>query len=883
MNVNNKYYLIKYVFFISLLSFLLNNETAAFMKAPNPFVYKSNFELWDINPNHLIMDDWLVFSDRENNSVYKKADDKSGIVKKAHFLEKFKVIDKQGRYIKLSEVNTKKFAGWGKIENFLLLNNAIKTNDLITHKALIINRLSKIKGNINYINPLKAPYVNASPTNRKIKLLDVAYIFHYFPNQKKPAFVLIGLNSYFFGKQYLNNRLSIDEVILGWVPANRIFVWNTREALQPNNLRKHPIYYFKNLKDIKSYYSLPQENNEIPDCRNIPLCSNNDKTKNTNDFLVVMPDTNNKINRTKWPSELFRYPLLEKNNDNRKPFHIGIPYASLNSERIRQYLEIALENSSNRDVVFVIDATYSMEPYIKLVGKIINNVMDKFIIAKKLNKETGELRFGINVYRDYHAGNKVFEKIIELTSNNNNIYNSTQSIKIIDGEKFESYDTYYQEAVFQGLCRSIEETNWSKYSRKMIIHIGDMGNHGKKDNYKIEDIVSLLVERDISYHAIQIVNNDKNKQIHDAQSLFCKQTLSIIIQVIDKWIEKINKSIKDDKLLPDKTMFKLLHELIRVKMKSINPEYCDIKTCCESLNSKRWTLQCLNANDLINYKKLILSKIESIAQEVIDTRSLITDLIIGNIKIDEFSKDVSYKPQLMPGIMDKLIINVGNRIYNSKKLSGLDKYPTIQNEIKKLNDKTISFHQQKNIEKRIIKILGANEIKRYLQNNAQFFTDAYVMFKRPGSKYINDPPQLKKMVLFDRREFESLLLPLQMFTYKYQCIITPSNIKDIWKSFLSGILGQHNTNLNIINHKITINDAFKRQHGITLRSDHPLLKISYSEIVAGLYKFDKKDLNDLANYLCNKSTKLKQIYENESNYFSIFGTKYIWVDSSELP
>ncbi|ETR65524.1 MAG: hypothetical protein OMM_14114 [Candidatus Magnetoglobus multicellularis str. Araruama] len=72
-------------------------------------------------------------------------------------------------------------------------------------------------------------------------------------------------------------------MLLGWVPAERVLIWNTREALQPNPKRKHPIYYFKNKTDLNSYY----ENNQtdiFPTCNVIPSCVDD------NNILVISPD-----------------------------------------------------------------------------------------------------------------------------------------------------------------------------------------------------------------------------------------------------------------------------------------------------------------------------------------------------------------------------------------------------------------------------------------------------------------------------------------------------------------------------------------------------------------------------------------------------------------
>jgi len=865
--------------FICIYFLLSNHNVFSFIKAPVDSFYKSNADIRTIPLSELYLNndkDWIVFSDREENQLFNDYNGKVKSSVKLNYLDSCKVLDKKGHFIQLSKVEKESIIGWGRVENFLLIQHAAKTENLITNKALIINRLAKIKGNTDFIIPLKAPYENSLKTNNKIKLLDFAHIYQFFPNQENPKYILIGKNPFFVGKGPIPN-LSIDEVLLGWVPADRILIWNTREALEPNKSRKHPIYYFEDKKYLDSYYSSHKYSNEFPKCSNIPICLN--KKMNNNNILVVSPDSENDFDKTPWPPEKFRFSILTKNNDPLKPFHIGISGAKLHEERIRQYIEKGLEKAANRDIVFVVDATYSMEPYIALVGDIVKNVMNEFINAKKEKKEIGELRFAAYAYRDYFAGDKVFEKIISLTSNTNEVSKRLYSIKsCVKGKKVNTINkkTFYPEAVFQGIIQSIQKANWSIFSRRMIIHIGDMGNHGKKDNYKIDDIVELLVKLDISYHAIQIV--DKKEKYKEAQQLFCKQSISIINKTIEKSIKNFKLLNEKEQVLSDQQTKQVLFELNKLTDSSLNPNCCNNNRCCETNVKSRWSLRCIEANNYNKYKQTIEKRINSITKEVIETRSLISDIIIGNLNIKGSDNNVSYKPQLMPGVIDRLIYNIGIDIFRGFNINTLKKlYPQI-NEIQNFENK-----QSFQIKRKIINLLGAYELKKYLKKDAQFFTEAYVMFKRPGKKFTQDPNQFKKIILFEKREFEKILTPLKYFLERYKGNLTSSNIKDIWRSLLSAIIGQKQSENVLNNSKITIDEAYKKQFGISLNMEHILLKIPYSQIVSGLMNLDEQSKEKLRSSLCDIASRLKDIYEDDAKFFNIFGTKYIWIDSTELP
>jgi len=848
------------------------------MKSPDPIYYLNNESLWDIIPSHLTKNEWIIVSDRDNNAIMSSPGKQSEVVYEGRYLELFKVLDKKGRYVKICSAKSDQSLGWGAVENFLLLDHAVKTDNCVTHKALIVNRLDDIqKQHIDYINPLKAPYENAKTINEKINILQFASIYQYFPNKKKPSYILLGKNPNF---AIHNRHYSPDKVLLGWVPAKRVLEWNTREAFQPHEERKHPIYFFNHKQDLYAYYQKHQREDLIPSCNDIPSCI---KSKNGDySILPVLPEYESKLDTTPWPVERFRYALLEKNNDPKQALHIGIPSATIHHDRIRQLLENVRAESANRDILFVIDATFSMEPYIRLAGQIVNNIIEKFNASKQINQEIGHLKFGVFVYRDYPTDIYVFEQIIHLTSNGTAIKKKINQIQIHDKGRCtdDPFDkTCYPEAVFQGIVQSIDKANWSTNARKMIIHVGDMGNHGN-DKYTVNDIVDRLVQKDVSYHAIQIVEQNSSHAFKSAQKLFCKQSILIIRNTIEQWRQKI-VDISAAKLLPKPSINFLINYFNQLKKEIDAIDGCKNNHCCNVLTQSRWSLHCIKAKAFQLYETTIEKQIDTIATEVSASRLFIDDILMGKIQMPEYEKSTTFKPQLMPGIIDKLIDKIGNELFIKGEASVIKRFPDLKRYFSLMNT-AMRLSEKNRYKQKIIHQSGLYIAKDYINKKAEFFTKAYVMLRRPGKKYGNNPPQLKKMILFEKREFEDLLNPLRCFMKQHGCNITPSNIKEIWRVFLTGVLGDRNKSIHI-NMDESINDAYKRQHGISLRKDHPLLKISYSKIASGLQTIPKQEKDKLCKYLCDSASGLIKIANNDANYVKYFGTKYIWIDSTLLP
>jgi hypothetical protein len=311
----------------------------SYLKAPNPFIYKKPSDLWGIKSYDKMINDWFVFSDRDNLELYQSCKGEK-VVKQFQFLDKFRVLDLQGKHIYV-ETMDKKFKGWGKVESFIILTHAYKTENAITHKAVLINKIGSIKGDINAVKPLRAPFSNARTTGETIRILEFANIYNYYPSEQDARFVLLGKGPYFLPHTSSKNPSSLQGIMLGWVPASRVLTWDTREALQPNPKRKHPIYYFKNEKDLISYYNVHANNNDYPTCDNVPQC-NREKRENK-ELLVIRPDYENQIDREDWPKKLFRYAILRSNNDINKPFEIGVTSATLDERVFKKNITEKIE------------------------------------------------------------------------------------------------------------------------------------------------------------------------------------------------------------------------------------------------------------------------------------------------------------------------------------------------------------------------------------------------------------------------------------------------------------------------------------------------------------------------------------------------------------
>jgi len=835
-------------FSIFFITFNLDSlQAGQALREPDFNFYKHPKELWDIDNYVKINSAWEIYANRDSVNIYQKIYKKKVLIR-ASFLEKFFVLKKNGRNLFVKHIisGTK---GWGDIQDFIILRRSIRNVYNVNHKAVLVNNLQSIQGDVEFIQCLRSPNKIAKPTQHKLKILEFAHIFQYFPDETNVEFVLIAKRPGFTNQ----GRDTIDNAILGWVPANRILMWDTRETLQPESKRKHPIRYFRYKKDTISYYEKFHINDIQPKCEIIPSCMDDMQFRENNEVLVVDPDAR-QIDRSPWPPHVFRYPIAEPPiNNPEKPSLIYIPTASLDETQLVQHIERQIESTNDRDVVFLIDATMSMGKYLSMVSHIARQIMEKFYELKTKKKESGTFRIGAAVYRDYQEKDLIYEETL-LTNYASKIEIWLNGLEPRSNQE-DFYDpAYHTEAVFQGFVKVINGMNWKSNAIKQIIHIGDTGNHSRGvDNYSHNDIASLLVKNDIRLCSIQIIgdnppyNNPRGRI--KARRKFTSDIRSIIQNIIDIKIQKVLEDIADSQgNIELKQSYEHTKSMLKDLKNNINQSFCSSdKICCPVEDEKTlWLLKCLETDGHLNQH--IKKVVDELATQLYETQGILEKLRMGNAELVTSSEvNTTYKPLLLPGIIDQLSYEVGKEFAMSKRIS--------KSEIKKI---------------------GKQKLYEYLKKGARFNTKAFVVVQMPDSK------QLKKVVLFQRDELENLLLPLRTFKKKYLCRLRSNNIKDIWKDFVQVLLGHYMLESGEIQN-ITMSELYKMQFGISFRNNHPLLKVPFKDIEQGLHKLSDREKEILEKLLCETYDYLNHFYSNPSNFFTLFGTKYAWIKAEQLP
>lgn len=202
-------------------------------------------------------------------------------------------------------------------------------------------------------------------------------------------------------------------------------------------------------------------------------------------------------------------------------------------------IRIIGDNAKNADIVFLIDATKSMDKYFSIVKKAIIS------ISQRVAVHHGRVRIGIATYGDYLSksnptkDNLQFKKVSSLSfldANKGEIL-----LKKINKISLFSNDAIHDktEAPYAAIIKSTESFEWADASgNRLLIWIADHGNHdgtkgldklGSTDIYNEKQVSDSLSNKKISLVAIHVSGDAKSAQQRTVLAdRFIKQATKII-------------------------------------------------------------------------------------------------------------------------------------------------------------------------------------------------------------------------------------------------------------------------------------------------------------------------------------------------------------------
>jgi len=358
---------------------------------------------------------------------------------------------------------------WGWMKNSEILTSRICMRSLNEKNPAYLKVFIKN----NWLDNIDSiPYLDGPGSNYFVKgNINIFKVFYAFKRSN---------NYVFIGRQPQWRVERSDITLKGWIKEKNCILWDNQVAVyfdKTTLLNRKPVLIFKEKKDLVEYLQTGNENNVVG--REDPKITWELPPEMTR-FPVIMDD--DEYVKIAWIGE------VEKNRDE----------ISLSENKSFEYKSLEYKSlvhiTKKIDLLFLIDATKSMEKYFKPVSDgIINfiNTLDK--------KQQKRFRFGFGVYRDLEDKDRAFQLISKFGD-----HNVTTKIEQ-ESYNTSSTDKDYPEDVFEGIYKGVEQINWGEGHTKAVVTIGDHGNHiPAKTETDEKKVAKLLKKKHVAFYAINV-------------------------------------------------------------------------------------------------------------------------------------------------------------------------------------------------------------------------------------------------------------------------------------------------------------------------------------------------------------------------------------------
>jgi len=311
--------------------------------------------------------------------------------------------------------------------------------------------------------------------------------------------------------------------VVGWVRADDVFEWKQTMCLSYTNpFDRSPVLMFEKRKPLEELIRQSADERaaklanmyETIESKNIPA-----------DFPVISVEPKLAVDITK---QFYLLPILDFQAveiDNRPSRLLELAAVTGSGEKSREKSDIRVnqdfltgatattEEATQKkgedlavDLVWVIDTTMSMGPYIDQTTEMVKKASQRIIAA---NPEFDQrMRFGVWGFRDSVEDIPAIEYLTRnYTPELRPIEEFLQTLGGVKETKTDSVD--FPEDVFSGINDALYKTAWRPNSLKLMVLVGDAPGHemGHKWNYSGKNAEALrteLSEKKITLYSVQI-------------------------------------------------------------------------------------------------------------------------------------------------------------------------------------------------------------------------------------------------------------------------------------------------------------------------------------------------------------------------------------------
>lgn len=331
-------------------------------------------------------------------------------------------------------------------------------------------------------------------TVARINIFRIRYAYDIRPGMDGKEYVLVG-------EEPSLNQYAANSGLSGWINLEYAILWTSRVGIYYNreNLtsRQEAVHIFQNKTDLGEFLATGNTDKAIAH-ENMAAKASLDY--DTTRFPIIGQAGGNLLN-------IAFVGNARADDDSRK---------LLSNEELshkRTELNEIIDQTRNQDILFLIDATKSMQKHFPAVLRGLEN----FMASIKKQTEKNRFRFAIAVYRDYQDINNGFHMLAELGGDVRQFMKEETAYSIKE-------DHDYPEALFQGIVKSTEQTGWGTGRTRAVIVIGDHSNH-PEDSFTAQQVASVLEQKNVAFYSINVNRRPETMQFN---RMFDNQMQSVL-------------------------------------------------------------------------------------------------------------------------------------------------------------------------------------------------------------------------------------------------------------------------------------------------------------------------------------------------------------------
>ncbi|TSJ58811.1 VWA domain-containing protein [Atlantibacter subterranea] len=254
---------------------------------------------------------------------------------------------------------------------------------------------------------------------------------------------------------------------IGWLPSSCTVDWKMQLTLAfTNPANRDRLLFFKEKQSLDSILSAPDPVSLVA-----PLRAKLKRDGHAEGIQAEEPEYFVDLQK-----QFYLLPILSgeevMTEDGFYTRLLNVASVSKADETPKQQESVNQLKGFNASVVFVIDSTISMGPYIERTKQAVNKIYDK-IKAEHLD---GQVKFGLVSYRSNTKAVPGLEYRTKIYADPNQVKDGPDFLKkVADLKEAKVSSSLYDEDAYSGVLSAIDDIDWSPYGARYMVLITDAG------------------------------------------------------------------------------------------------------------------------------------------------------------------------------------------------------------------------------------------------------------------------------------------------------------------------------------------------------------------------------------------------------------------------